>query len=483
MMTDQWNPNYGNRGTIAVQGLPSTYAFFNATPFKLNIIDAKGPQGFSPNPGWKNLINPGDPPLTQFTGWYYKFEVYLHSGDTNPIGSFDMNIVNVTDPKAYNYWNVNNSVCYNPQGLGTNFRLQYVGQIGTTDELSLQALVCDCSTDLVDCATNLPILPNSWKSGMGNDLKLPVYTEKASFWCIDYGNEPGRWTWNDEEVSQRFGNFYGTGNYGSRAYPAQIGPAFENYTPGVGCATGGCWQIDMKIKNNKPGQYIDTRNGVCATFYLAQRNSSTDSPLTPDILGYSNYGDGSCQPKAGSVPAQQESPSTMEIDIMETNWTPTGPQYNFPKCPNPISPNVSLPWCVANTPSSDSQSLGNWDQVGGCLTDYCTFGAFIDTRTTPTETCYIYAFTPAGDLWYCSPGIPGNGAGALTANRKPFVPYIGTWGDATKPSNDDFNTLYKNFVYRDCASFPLGATPQNNPSLFGGGLLQPAFQRRRACNC
>jgi len=142
------------RGTTAVQGLKSKYAFFNSTTYKLEIIDANGPPGFTPNTTIGNWLNPGDKPVSPFTGTYYKFKIWrtLPPGDTNPIGEFEMNIVDVADPKAYNYWKIDKSVCYYSAGLGTNFSLKYGGQLGVNNDISLQILVADCcGTDVVTC--------------------------------------------------------------------------------------------------------------------------------------------------------------------------------------------------------------------------------------------------------------------------------------------------------------------------------------------
>ena len=330
--------------------------------------------------------------------------------------------------------------CYGQKGLTGTFNFTY--RPGPTP--SLQELTCSGCETPVNCGSTIPTLTNAgWTSGMGNTLS--VETAGYSFWTLDFGTEKERWRVDapTNAIVQTTQKDPTTNNCGSRAYPASI-PTLGTWAAGVGSAKSGCWQIDIKTD----GKY-DGKRGACITFYLAQRENGNMAP------GAANYGDG-----AGSGGNY-----TMEIDIMETGWKQGGPQWNFPK------PKVAgNSW--TSMAGTDSVQGGNWTDVGGVLTSFCTFGAYIDDSSP--ANCWIYGYKPDGTQWYCTAPVPNN-KDAVTLD---LVPYIGVWTSNSGPPDyicnypTTFDTYYRNFVYKPTSGFPSGTNPKKNPELFGAPLVK-----------
>jgi hypothetical protein len=280
-----------------------------------------------------------------------------------------------------------------------------------------------------------------WSNGMGNnDAAL---TEHESFWGLDYGTDAGRWTARGGAIYQSTSLV--DKNVGSRAFPIYLSTGSPTWlvkncqpnacecsnTVAPGVAYNGCWQIDMRVGSSGQGPF-------CETFYLAERAS-----LEP---GVSNYQDGS-----GSAPGG----ASREIDIMETRWQPLGPQANCPSA-------------GGTTWSSQFSNvlMGKWADIGGLpMTGFVTFGCLIRDKNM-----WIYGYTQAGKLWYCSEVILLDNNAYVQKN--PFVPYIGTW--SSEESSGGFETGYKNFVYLKQDDAKINSlNPKDHPESFGPALRSP----------
>lgn len=274
--------------------------------------------------------------------------------------------------------------------------------------------------------TTPPIITNSgWNSGMGNTNGSFVAGD--SFWVQDYGiNEANRWTIDqmNQSIKQSTDNM--NGNYGSRAYPV-VQNSNGIYTTGIGSGFDGVWQIDMKLGSNGQGPF-------CETFYLAERKNLAPGPA--------NYIDGSGSAVGGNG---------REIDIMETQWKPFGPQVN-------LANGGETSWNTSGV--YQSKQMGAWaDLDGGIPTkDFVTFGAFIKD-----QTLWLYAYKPDGTQWYSSDAIPLSNP--TYTQTSPFVPYIGTWTTGSS-SPGNFVTEYKNFIYSSASAVSCDCNPKDNPDEF-----------------
>jgi hypothetical protein len=163
-----------------------------------------------------------------------------------------------------------------------------------------------------------PVISNvGWFSGMGNFDSKPT-TVGENVWVADYGQELSA---PDSTVEAIFQSTALPGG-SSRAYPIRIDEGAPNWkvSGGVGAASDGVWQIDIKIGSNGAGDF-------CETFYLSERYDLTWGP------DYYSDGAGGCDIKDPKELAKKKVPVfdsprgaySREIDIMETKWTPSGP--------------------------------------------------------------------------------------------------------------------------------------------------------------
>lgn len=286
---------------------------------------------------------------------------------------------------------------------------------------------------------------NGWSSGMGNTES--VAKPGKSFWALDYGTEPFRWTIQDGAAYQSNQpiDYPGGKNYGSRAYPVTLDNNFKaSYGPGAGM--DGLWQMDIRI-----GSTGSSDNSFCEVFYLAERVDPT--------VGTDHYSDGS--PGGGGAHWSRE------IDIMETRWNTggkIGPQINFPTGEGGGGPFTG--WTTDK--KVYNQVLGEWKDIGGApSSQFATFGILIRGNSI-----WIYAYKPDGTFWYSTDEVVKNSTWDQTGK---FVPYIGTWhapGLGEKTINDRFETGFKNFVYLPANDAKIaGLNPRDNPAAFGQALV------------
>jgi hypothetical protein len=299
-----------------------------------------------------------------------------------------------------------------------------------------------------------PVVTNTgWVSGMGNSLSTA--TEGNSFWGIDYGDEPDRWTVTSDAIYQpnQGIDYNGGTNYGSRAFPVALGSNFVA-SPGPGGAKDGLWQLDIKA-----GTTGLSNDSYIETFYLAER-------INPAV-GTSNYMDGS--PKGG----KNNAPGGwgLEIDIMETRWNAgggrIGPQINLP---TGLGGNNSTftGWTTDSTYYNTVLGLWSDPGIGGMPNpQFVTYGALIRGNSL-----WIYAYKPDGSFWYSTPEIKNSGTYAYTS---PLYPYIGTWADpinyGTETINNVTKTGYSNYIYLSADDPKIqGFNPYDNPDKFGAAL-------------
>lgn len=284
----------------------------------------------------------------------------------------------------------------------------------------------------VDVSVAPAIFSNSgWNNGLGNNASTLVAGD--SYWGADYGVD--RWSIHDGAAYQTTAPSQYQG-VGSRAFAFNLVSLAPDYKTGNGSgnAMDGLWQIDVKLGSNGADNF-------CETFYLAERFN-----LTP---GIHNYYDG-----AGGGKDNGNNHWSREIDILETNWQPGGPQINVTS-----NEGHDQYW---NNQMYQSKQMGSWSDVGGAPTkEFITFGALIRDNTL-----WIYAYKPDGTMWYCTDPIPNNNT--TYVQKGVFVPYIGTWSNG---GNTVFETGYNNFVYLDKDNAKIaGKNPKDNPEAFGPAL-------------
>ena len=468
------NVEYYDSTVSSGDDLP-VFAFKNLTPYNLTTFKGGGFNDQPLNPAIGNTLAASTGSYDYVIFNWMLFDIYepannLHVGQVQvklkQTQSGDYYLAVTCDPPCQNPTTSACSWAGVTQGLspGAQFSLVQNGNVQGHPVYEFHCLNCG----VVNCGTPGPppaaanLIPNyNWLSGMRNDNTTPV--AGSSYWMLDYGSEKERWTVDIATASivQTTQKDPTTQNCGSRAYPATLGSnTGPPYSPGVGCAKSGCWQIEIKTD----GKY-DGGTDACITFYLAQRKNNNYAP------GPQNYGDG-----AGSG-----GNFLMELDIFESGWHPDGPQYNFPHPGGAGQPK----WTAAPDSSNSNVQGGSWKDVSttGVLTDFVTFGCYIDDAQ-PRKNCWMYAYKPNGQQWYCSVPIPNSGD--LLQND--LVPYIGVWtktdGDPTWPkclsTTPEFKTFYRNFVYLPVSAFPPGANPKSNPGMFGPVLARTCYQTRAA---
>ncbi|MGA0039560.1 MAG: LamG-like jellyroll fold domain-containing protein, partial [Pirellulales bacterium] len=435
LLNFQWDIGYSQNlndspwyisGQLITVNLP-TWGWNNDSPYDISFTAVNGTDA---SPAVGTVIAAGSQ-LSEIMGTGFEFDI-LTAGGSEILGHSVIAIG--TDDNGYNY-------LYDTSNLAV-FSYNAADSAADNYANNWQDLAIDLAPAVISNA--------GWTSGMGNTSIDAVPGQ--SFWAIDYGSEPGRWTIEDGVAyqSNEAINFPGGTNYGSRAYPVTLDANYQaSYGPGSGF--DGLWQMDIKI-----GSTGSSDNSFVETFYLAER-------FDPRV-GVDFYSDGS--PAGGSAPG--DAAWSREIDIMETRWNgggKVGPQINLPTGRGGGGPFTG--WTTDST--YYDTVLGEWDEIGGAPTEqFATFGVLIRG-----QSLWIYAYKPDGTLWYSTEEVLNQSDYQQAA---PFVPYIGTWGDSSvlgnATINDAFKTGYKNFVYLQ-ADNPLiaNANPFENPNAFGPSLV------------
>jgi hypothetical protein len=326
-----------------------------------------------------------------------------------------------------------------------------------------------------------PIISNkNWANGQRN--ASDTATHDVDFWVTDYGQE--KWSpvtpINDKEPqAQGIQQSTAGPDWGSRAYPIHIDKdptVWKVSGSKYGVAKEGLWQIAIKIGST--GQPDDGDKtppiGWCETFYIAERLPPLKGDPHDLHWGADYYSDGQGGGLWGDKEQQEKELSTKkvpvwkdpnpkeygklvegrgaysrEIDIMETMWSPKGPQINLGNMGGGTAWNVH-----AKTANYGlKQPFPLWSEVGGAPTkDFIIFGCLIRG-----DNLWLYAYKgPGVDInhkngqWYCTDAIPKKPdkdprTGKLYEQKGPFVPYIGTWTNGKKDGN--FFTKYNHFIY------------------------------------
>jgi hypothetical protein len=341
-----------------------------------------------------------------------------------------------------------------------------------------------------------PIISNAgWYNGQGNSDTNP--TADKNFWVADYGVE--HWSLSADADNAIEQSTTGTPNpyrppekyYGSRAYPICIDKVAPEWavSGGNGVAFEGCWQIAIKIGSvkNKLAQAP-----WCETFYLAERYVTERYPTDagdqsfqwgPD---YYSDGDGGVggdtlkkrkeglitkkvpvtvdESRKGEDAYKQPGAYSREIDIMETRWTPEGPQINLGNWFGGTGWNTAEqePDYGLSSPPVNAKYLeayknlhpgyqprirtpAYWSDVAlnpnNGTRDFILFGCLIRGNSL-----WLYAYkgeAEGGVQWYCTNEIKKTNFAYI--QKYPFVPYIGTWTDSS--ADGGFVTKYKDFLY------------------------------------
>jgi hypothetical protein len=363
-----------------------------------------------------------------------------------------------------------------------------------------------------------PIITNLWWSGQRNDREKP--TVGKSFWVRDYG-EKELWSRALPDAIQQ--STAGTPNpkpppkkyFGSRAYPIHIDTDDWRTVSGskYGVAKYGLWQIAIQIGSD--GRPYSVKNGEkigwCETFYLAERLPPLKGDPHDLHWGPDYYSDGQGGIPGGTKQDQEKALSTKkvsvwkdrnpkeygklvegrgaysrEIDIMETMWTPEGPQFNLGNMGGGTAWNVDAKKAYYGL---DPKQIPLWSQVaragggkGAPTKDFIIFGCLILPRwgKDQKDTLWLYAYntrtapgaeSPRNGQWYCTQPIPKKPdkdprTGKDYEQIGPFVPYIGTWTNGDKDGN--FPTKYNHFIYlRPDDPQIAGRNPLNNCNYFG----------------
>jgi hypothetical protein len=381
-----------------------------------------------------------------------------------------------------------------------------------------------------------PIISNTWWfNGQDNFLSGPTVGEK--FWVADYNADK----WSPVTPGPHGGiqqSFAGTG---SRAYPiliktgAVIKPGkAPNWivSGGNGVALEGCWQIAIQIGS-------DGKEPWCETFYLAERvlddrdgknrhdlawgpeyysdgqggiplAEKTDQewkdkvaalkakkvPVYPDIGSNPQYPNrGSKYPPTPpgiygldkvdrALPDLKRSSGaySREIDIMETRWTPEGPQINILNIGGNTAWNDDPDYGLGSPPVPKEHvkpggvKCARWSDLEKepLKTQLKLAGGFVLYGCLIRGTdLWLYAYV--GDVqWYCTKAIPKTNKVYKISNgqnvQDPFVPYIGSW--AEKEQAGGLGTKYNKFVYLT-ANNPMiaGKNPEEHPEFFGKPLF------------
>src|SRR5262249_8824048 len=164
-----------------------------------------------------------------------------------------------------------------------------------------------------------------------------------------------------------------------------------------------------------------------------------------------------------------------EIDIMETRWTPEGPQINILNIGGGTAWNDDPDYGLGSPPvPKDHVKPGGvkralWSDLkkdpfktqleANALGNFVLYGCLI--RGT---NLWLYAYV--GDVqWYCTKAITKTNKDYKISNgqnvQDPFVPYIGSWTD--EETAGGFVTKYKNFLY----------LKENDPKLLDPQTKQP----------
>jgi hypothetical protein len=479
--------------SIMKWGIPASARFY------LKVTDGK------PWPGQKEFTPPKDWELTPGYPYEYvlfntlKVDIYSVATKTKIPGYTDIEITHDKDNKPHDARNIlqftYNKPCSTIQTeidpkQPDNWKAWHSRYYFTVE-----------APNLPYWQSRPPIISNAgWRNGQGNELAEPK--AKNNFWVADYGVEHWKLSPDDHAIQQLT---TGTRNpypppekyYGSRAYPIRIGKVVPEWpvSGGNGVAWEGCWQIAIKIGSVK--------NRVaeapwCETFYLAERYVTerypTDAGDQSFLWGPDYYSDGDGgvgggtleerkkglrtkkvpvtvdESRTGKDAYKQPGAYSREIDIMETRWTPKGPQINLGNRFGYTGWSVYPDYGLVSPPVNEDylkaykKAYPRWkpranvkpalwtdvalDPHNGTK-DFILFGCLIRGNNL-----WLYAYkgpTNGSEQWYCTNAIP---AAFPYIQKYPFVPYIGTWTDWTDkdgkhvtPADGGFVTKYRDFLY------------------------------------